>query len=489
MRAGFRRTFAMAAVAWSLIVNGAASFAVAESSQTPLTFADPTNAVQTSKTIQDAIDAASQAGGGKVVIPAGEYQVVPIELRSNVELHLDKGAALRFSRNFNDYRMTMIEASGREPSLQSPISGEGLTNVAITGEGTIDGQGDAWRMVKKGKLGDEAWKKLTSSGGVTNAAGNEWYPNEIVRDGRGEFEKLLNANPPAPLEAFAKYRPLLRPRLLRLVNCKNVRLEGITVRNSANWNVHLLMCEDITVKGITVFTEASAQNGDGIDFDSSRNITMTGCTVDAGDDSICLKSGKDEEGRKRGRPTENVKISNCTIGTGHGGIVIGSEMSGGVRNVEVTDCTMNGTDNGLRFKSTRSRGGIVENIRVRNIKMSNITGVAVLFDLYYMTKPKPGDPSSFAVDESTPQFRNFDIGDVTCEGAKTALQIRGLPEMPLHNIKLQNVSIKADTAGFVTDVDGVSFNNVNVKAADGKPVKVQDPSKIQLTDCIGFESK
>jgi len=438
------------------------------------------------RTIQAAIDACGTAGGGRVVIPAGDYSVAPIQLCSNVELHIDKGATLQFSRNFADYELMRGVGDDVEPTLRSPISGDDLSNIAITGEGVIDGQGDAWRMVKRIKLTPEAWTALVKGGGVTNAEGTMWYPNEVVRDHQGALDKLLAANPPAPLEAFGPYRVLLRPRLLKLTNCKNVRLEGITVKNSPNWNVHLELCEDVQISRITVFTEEWAQNGDGIDIESCRNVVLTDSKVDAGDDSICLKSGKDEAGRLRGRPTENVTIKNCSIGTGHGGIVIGSEMSGGVRDVFVENCVMKGTGAGLRFKSVRGRGGVVENINISDCKMTDIDGAAILFDLYYATK-KGEDAVAKPVTEATPQFRNFHLSNITCESAKLAFQIRGLPEMPVRDIVLEHIKIKADKAGMITFSDGIVCKDVHVEAADGSLVAIQDPTQVSLASCSGFQ--
>jgi len=437
--------------------------------------------------IQGAIDACAQAGGGRVEVGTGTYHVTPLQLRSNVDLHLDSGTTLLFSRNFDDYPLAWIDdGSGLEPGCRSPIWGEGLTDVSITGEGIIDGQGDAWRAVKKEKLTADVWHKLISSGGVINEKRDEWYPSAVVRDGRGELKKLAEAKDKAPLEAYAPYRPLLRTNLVRLVDCKNVTLDGVTFRNSASWNVHLSLCDKINIHHITIFNVAWAQNGDGIDLDSCRDVTMTDSQVNAGDDGICLKSGFNEAGRQRARPTENVTIERCTVGTGHGGVVIGSEMSGGVRHVNVNDCTFNGTENGLRFKSVRGRGGVVEDVQVSNVKMSDIHGVAILFDLFYFSKvASTGEPAP-PVSIETPVFRNFRLSNITCNGAGQALQIRGLPEMPLQDITLDHVRIAAKSAGFLVDTRDVICRNVHVQASDDSLVRIERAEKLQLVDCSGF---
>ena len=420
-------------------------------------------------------------------VAPGTYHVTPLRLRSRVDLHLDAGATLVFSRRIDDDPLAWVDdGSGPEAGCRSPIWGEGLTGVSITGEGVIDGQGDAWRPVKQDKLTPEAWQALTRSGGVVDAKAGEWYPAVVARDGRKGLEQLAAARPPAPLEAYAPYRPLLRPNLVRLVDCTGVTLSGVTFRNSPGWNVHLELCDDVNVRGVTIFNVVWAQNGDGIDIDSCRNVTMEDSTVNAGDDGICLKSGKDEAGRRRGRPTENVTITHCTVGTGHGGVVIGSEMSGSVRHVVVRDCTFDGTGNGLRFKSVRGRGGVVSDVDVSGVTMSNIGGVAILFDLYYFLKQDRQGSQVPPVTEATPAFRDFRIRNVRCAGAGQALQIRGLPEMPLRNVELDDADLTADKAGFVADTNGVTFRNVRVHAREGSVVQITNSPGLTLAGCSGF---
>ena len=437
------------------------------------------------RAIQNAIDACSKAGGGEVEVTSGTYHVTPIELRDNVDFHLDKGAKLIFSRSFDDYPMAWVDnGSGTEAGVRSPIWGENLKNISITGSGVIDGQGDAWRSVKKSKLTPEAWDALVHSGGLVDSDQSTWYPSAVSRDGQASLTKLSKTTPPPQLDAYIPYRPLLRPHLIRLVSCTGVKLDGVTFQNSASWNVHISLCDQVTIHGITIFNTEWAQNGDGIDIDSCTNVTMTDSNVNAGDDGICLKSGMNEAGRKRARPTANITIARCNVGTGHGGVVIGSEMSGGVSHVNVSDCTFTGTGNGLRFKSVRGRGGVVNDVHVTNVKMSDIKGIAILFDLYYFVKPddKPTPPVSV----ETPAFRDFHISNITCDGAKVGLQLRGLPEMALENITLDNVKVNATTAGMIVDTKDVTCRNVDVHATDGSLVTIKHDENLKLENSTGF---
>ena len=235
-------------------------------------------------------------------------------------------------------------------------------------------------------------------------------------------------------------KEFLRPNMVSITNCKRVLLEGVTFQNSPAWCLHPMLTQHLTVRNLTVRNPWNAQNGDGIDIESCRYVLVQNSTFDVGDDGICIKSGRDEEGRKRNVATEDVIVRNCTVFHGHGGFVVGSEMSGGARNIYVSDCNFLGTDVGLRFKTTRGRGGVVEKIYMNNIRMNNIGGAAILFDMYYMAK----DPLAiFAgeekpaieflpVTEATPQFKDFFIKDVVCKGAETAIFVRGLPEMNIH---------------------------------------------------------
>ena len=431
------------------------------------------------KSINGAIDALNKKGGGVVLVPPGLWLTGPIELKSNINLHLLAGATLLFTKDFDQYPLVKANWEGL-PQMrnQSPVSATNATNIAITGKGIIDGNGDAWRMVKRDKLNETQWKKLVASGGVLSDDKKTWYPSEKSVKG----SKLTNPGAISPEKDEAFYQSVkdfLRPNLLLLTNCKYVLLEGITFQNSAAWCLHPLMSEQITVRNISVKNPWYGQNGDGIDVESCKNVLIENSVFDVGDDGICMKSGRDAEGRKRGMPTENVIIRGCTVYASHGGFVIGSEMSGGARNIHVSNCTFIGTDIGLRFKTTRGRGGVVENIFIKDIYMKDIIGEAILFDMYYAAKdpiPLAGEKRELpkvefkAVDETTPVFRNFHISNVYCNGADKAIFIRGIPEMHVKEIVLENMVLQADKGFDIQEATGITFKNMKIISAETNPI-------------------
>lgn len=260
--------------------------------------------------------------------------------------------------------------------------------------------------------------------------------------------------------------------MVNLVSCRRVKLQGVTFQNSPGWNIHPLLCEDLIADRITVRNPEYAQNGDGIDLESCRNVLVIDSQFDTGDDAICLKSGRDEEGRRRGRPTENVVISGCTVFHGHGGVVIGSEMSGGVRHVLAQRCQFSGTLAGIRLKAGRGRGGVVSDITLRDIAMNDIQGDAITVDLYYGGKPKfevngqgqrVNVTPPLPVDETTPQFRDITMERVTCGRAGRAIFINGLPEMPVSNLSLSHVSITATQGAEYYFCKDLRLNDVRVR--------------------------
>jgi len=278
---------------------------------------------------------------------------------------------------------------------------------------------------------------------------------------------------------FDDIKDFLRPNLLVLNHCKKILLEGVTFQNSPAWCLHPLMCEDLTIRNVYAKNPWYAQNGDGIDIESCKNVLLENSTFDVGDDGICIKSGRDAEGRKRAMPTENVIVRKCTVYHAHGGFVIGSEMSGGARNLFVSDCSFIGTDVGLRFKTTRGRGGLVEKIFIKNINMKEIAGEAILFDMYYMAKdpvPLAGEKRELPktefkpVDETTPVFRNFRISQVYCSGAAKAVFIRGLPEMNVTDVVLENMVLQADKGFDIQEAGNIQFKNITVLVKDNNPV-------------------
>ena len=292
--------------------------------------------------------------------------------------------------------------------------------------------------------------------------------------GYDKAEKMSSMNVPDKQltdEEWQEIKRFLRPVMIGLVGCKNVMLKDVTFQNSPAWNLHPLMCENVIIDGVLVRNPAYAQNGDALDLESCRNALIVNSRFDAGDDGICLKSGKDADGRRRGRPCENVVVSGCTVFAGHGGFVVGSEMSGGVRNIMVRDCQFLGTDVGLRFKSTRGRGGLVENIYVDGVTMTDIVTYALTFNMYYGGKSvaevlaagtQGGEVKTVPVTEETPIFRNIDIRNVVCHHAGFAMEFNGLPEMPIDGINLKDIVICADNDATFKYSKNIKKDNVRI---------------------------
>lgn len=445
------------------------------------------------KAINQAIELCNAAGGGIVFVPKGLWVTGPIVLKNNVNLHLEKGALLQFSKNYDDYPIVLTTWEGQDSyRCQAPIWGVDLENIAITGEGVLDGGGDVWRAIKKEKQTAGQWASLIKSGGVTDEKQNNWYPSEKSMKGNmiPNAGRILNGVKPTP-EELASYKDFLRPNMLSLTRCKNIIVEGVTFQNSPAWTMHPLLCEHISVKNVTVKNYWYAQNSDAIDLESCRNGVLEGCTFDTGDDGITIKSGRDEQGRKRGVPTENFIIKDCIVYHAHGGFVIGSEMSGGVRNMFISDCTFMGSDVGLRFKTARGRGGVVENIFVNNINMTEIPGEAILFDMYYAAKdPVRADgkenelPTIKAepLNEGTPQFKNFYIKNIVCKGAETAILIRGLPEMAIENINIENAIIESNKGLVCVEAENISLKNVTLLTKDKTVMQIQNSKNVVLNN-------
>lgn len=437
-----------------------------------------------------AIDACAKGGGGKILVPAGMWLTGPIHFKDNVNLYLETGSHIQFSKNYDDYPLLQSNWEGVDQyRCTSPISGRDLKNIAITGNGILDGSGEVWRMVKKNKLTSPQWKELTASGGVVDAKGDTWYPTKEAMEYLDFAAKLKKEGRTITREEAEKYKIFFRPVMLSFIECKNVWLDGVTFQNSPAWNLHPLLCENVLVTNLNVRNPWYSQNGDGIDVDACKNVLVYNCKFDVGDDAICMKSGKDAEGRKRGRAAENIVIQDCIVYHGHGGFTIGSEMSGGVRNIKVDNCNFIGTDIGLRFKSTRGRGGIVENIWVSNIYMKDIPTDALSFNMYYggfsPSDDKPADEKSkeaktVEVNDGTPIFRNIYMKNIYCDGAKDAIVIQGLPEMSIKAIEVENCVMKTDRGISIFDADGIKISST--KIISKSPVVRINQSKNVLFD-------
>ncbi len=382
-----------------------------------------------------AIADCSKAGGGRVRVPAGVWLTGPIHLKSNVELHVAEGAELRFSQRFEDYLPPVyMQRGGVRCFGYSPlIYAYRCVNVAVTGKGTLNGQGEVWWP----------WKKRQP--GMT----------QLFRAGA--------AGAPVEQRVFASEEAGVRPPFLQPIECANVLLEGFTINSGPSWNIHPVCCDNLIVRGVSVVTHGP--NNDGIDPDSCKNVLVEDCLLDTGDDCICLKAGRDEDGWAVGKPCENVVIRRCRTRRGHGGVVFGSEMSAGIRNVFVHGCAFDGTDIGLRFKSLPGRGGYVESIWCQDITMDNIRDAAVHMTFRYS---KPDSASG-----AQPRFSGFHIRNVTCASAKRAVVIEGLAENRMADITLEKVRVAAKGGVSAAYVKGLRLKGVELDGVEGEPFRLE----------------
>ena len=444
----------------------------------------------------DAIDAVSKKGGGKVIIPPGIWLTGPIILKSNIELHAETGALIKFSTDKSLYPIIQTSFEGLNTwRCISPIYGKNLEDIAFTGNGVWDGSGEVWRQVKKSKLTESQWKKVIASGGVLNDKKESWYPSETFMKAAVGADQNVRLDLKTK-EEFEAIHDFLRPVMVSIQNSKRVLFDGPVFQNSPAWNIHPLMVEDLIVRNVTVRNPWYSQNGDGLDVESCKNVLVENSSFDVGDDAICIKSGKDKDGRERGVPCENIIVKNNIVYHGHGGVTVGSEMSGGVKNLHVSNCTFMGTDVGLRFKSNRGRGGVVENIFISDIFMTDIPSQAISFNLYYGGKSieetlAEGDTKIktkiLPVNEETPQFKNISIKNITIKGAQQAVFLQGLPEMNLQNIELSNLIITADKGFSIIDANGIKITNAKLDIKNPTIFEIYNGKNMTLKD-VEFNS-
>ena len=452
-----------------------------------------------SESFAKAIDALTEVGGGRLVVPTGVWLTGPITLKDNIDLHIKPDAVLLFSTDRDLYPIveTVFEGLDTKRCI-SPINAVGAKNIAITGGGTIDGNGDSWRQVKKSKISPSQWKALLKSGGFTNEKGDLWYPDSSSFRGAVVSDAF---NVPQGLETEEEWNSVktyLRPVMISFKECENVLLEDCLFQNSPCWNIHPLMCRNVIIDNITVRNPWYSQNGDGLDVDSCENVLVINSSFDVGDDAICIKSGKDEDGRRRARPCRNLIVDNCIVFHGHGGFVVGSEMSGGVENIKVSNCRFLGTDVGLRFKSCRGRGGVVKNIYIEDIVMMNIPTEPLLFDLHYGGKSaveaaaegaSPVDVAYVEADETTPQFRDIYIKDVVCSGAARAMYFNGIPEKNIENIVVENCEIVSVKGADLRYSTGVVLRDVRIMQSEGDGYSVANCKDVVIDDCTDAAGK
>ncbi|MGM0125996.1 polygalacturonase [Enterococcus sp. AZ194] len=411
--------------------------------------------------IQAAINQANQTGGGRVVIPAGTYLTGALFLKSNVELYLTSGAVLQFSDNQKDYPVVASRWEGVHKEVYaSCIYAENEENIAVTGFGVLDGNGEAW-----------------------------W---DVFRNKREELQYP-------------------RPKLISFHSCKRVTISGIHMKNSPSWTVNPILCENVTVDNIFIKNPADSPNTDGIDPESCKNVRISNCHIDVGDDCIAVKAGTEET--KERVSCENITIVNCTMVHGHGGVVLGSEMSGGIRNVTISNCVFQDTDRGIRLKSRRGRGGCVEDIRVSNIVMDNVI-CPFIINLYYFCGPRGKEPYvwekvPYPIDERTPCFRRIHFANVTARNVHAAAGfIYGLAEKSVSDITFTNVDISmaeeaipgkpammtgiedmTNRGFFVGFAKDILFERVSIENHEGPAFLLEETKDVETFHCRSYHTK
>jgi len=400
--------------------------------------------------IRDAIEKASLTGGGTIYFPPGTYLTGAIHLKSNITLFIEAGAELSFSDHFDDY-LPMVSSrwEGTMVTNFSPlIYAYEAENITIKGRGTLNGNGKKW------------W--AYSEVHVKNSPESKWQK---------EFHQLNREVLHPDLPGWVE-RGFLRPPFIQPMYCKNVRIEGITIKNSPFWTVNPEFCDNVTVDGVTIDNPPSP-NTDGINPESCSNVHIANCHISVGDDCITIKSGKDRSGRKEARPAENYTITNCTMLSGHGGVVIGSEMSGDIKKMVISNCIFDGTDRGIRIKTARGRGGVVEDIRISNIVMKNIKQQAIVLDMQYAkTAIEP-------ISERTPAFRNIHLSNITAQG-KQAAYLNGLEEMPIENVSFNDIVMETEEGFDIRAARNISFTNVMVNPSRGPAITADRVHHLQV---------
>ena len=405
------------------------------------------------KAIADVVAMAEANGGGTIYFPAGTYVSGSIELKSNMTLYLESGALILGSEDKADYPMItekIVEGYTREGHA-GMIYALRAENVTVEGRGTIDGRG------------------------------YNWWPDKANQH---------------------------RPRMFQPILCDNVRLAGITIKNSPMWTVHPVCCKNVTIDGITIRNPWDSPNTDGINPESCSGVHISNCTVDVGDDCLTLKSGTEDDLLQKQYPCENIVVTNCAMLNGHGGVVIGSEMSGGVKNVTISNCVFNGTDRGIRIKTRRKRGGCVEDILINNIMMTNVFAPITVNGYYQCGGTDPDDMSLFSleklpVSDDTPVMKNIIISNVRATKATASAGfIYGIPESPVEGLRISNYSVEmveseteikdkpimawhikktAGTGLYCCFCKDVVFDNVSIKVLNGSAVKVEESEDIRLS--------
>jgi polygalacturonase len=387
-----------------------------------------------SEAIRRAIRACSQAGGGRVIVPAGDFLTGAVHLRSNVNFHISEGATLRFSPDPRLYLPAVYTRwEGVEcMSYSSFIYAFEQENIAVTGAGALDGQAN-----------NERWWPWN---GNPFYGGSHEKPNQMTA--RSQLIKMGQSDTRVSERVFGE-GSYLRPNFIQFYRCRNVLIDSVSVRNSPMWQIHPVLCTNVTVRGVTA--DSHGPNNDGCNPESCRDILIENCLFDTGDDCIAIKSGRNRDGRRIGVPSENIIVRNCRMKDGHGGVTIGSEASGGVRNVFAENCSMDSPnlDRALRLKTNSVRGGFIENIFMRNVTIGQVADAVLRIDLFY----EEGDAGEFP-----PEVRNIEMINVASKKSKYALYLRGYKRAPLRNIHLSHCSFEnVSHADVIENVENLTF--------------------------------
>jgi len=401
--------------------------------------------------INRAIVACSLNGGGTVLVPKGTFHTGPLTLKSNVNLHVEEGAELKFSTDQSLYfpgvltRWEGLDCYNARPLIYA----YGETNIAITGKGVIDGQGSM-----------ETWWPMCG------AARYGWKEGMVAQRNGGRERLLMYGETSTPIyKRVMKPEDGMRPQLINLYSCQTVLIEDVTLLNSPFWVIHPLMCESLIVRGVKVFNRGP--NGDGCDPESCKNVLIEGCTFDTGDDCIAIKSGRNADGRKWNIPSENIIVRNCFMKNGHGGVVIGSEISGGYRNLYVENCRMDSPDldRVIRIKTSTCRGGIIENVFVRNVTVGQCREAVLRINLQYENREK--------CDRSFPPIvRNVHLKNVTCEKSKLGVLIIGLDDDEhVYNVSVEDCRFNNVEKGGneIKGAKEVTFKNLYINGKQVEP--------------------
>lgn len=392
--------------------------------------------------VQKAINKLAKDGGGTVIVPAGIWLIAPIQLKSGINLHLEKNAVLQLT----EVRSLHVKEGAKRAT--SAITASKCHDIAITGKGTIDGNGEFWRGVKRGKQSDVEWKMYKNLGGTETKKGDLWYPfnlkhQENIAESMEEQEKM-------------------RVNMVRFTDCERVLVEGVTLQNSPKFHLTPSDCVDVIIDGVTVRCPWNAQNGDAIDIGTCQRVLIVNNIIDCGDDGICMKGAVGDDAVNHG-PCEDILIADNTVYHAHGGFVIGSEFSAGMKKIVVHDNLFSGTDVGLRFKSAIGRGGKTEQIYCYNIMMTDIVDQAICFETTYSDVAVGG--ATFVPGTGVkwvPDFQDIHMYDITCNGCTTAIRAKGAKGM-IHDINIKNSTIFYTKSA--TEIDegcDVKMENVNL---------------------------